>query len=340
MPGVPSPATTSGDVVKIGILGFGVVGQRLCQVLAGDSVSTPVVVTGRPSKDRETLVDLNLDDVELVDISAGWDVLNVEVLVLCSPEQRHIDEARAALAQGCHVVSLADSAASVSELLSLSDFAREVDRTVVIGAAASPGLSTLLAMHGSTLFDTIDEIAIAVTGTAGTACIERRSRANRAEMQEWRDGMWVDCGPRSAPELVFFPDPVGSVECARGDLSEALLLRRTLPEVDIFSVKVAKEPVGAVPRGFLKRRRQIEVEPGAQRVSVSGWIDGVNETVVYGAVTSTRDVSADLAQLAAWAVLADHRPGAFGLCELLDAKETLRNLADRGHRIVVYEGED
>ncbi|NLA37765.1 MAG: hypothetical protein GX868_19045 [Actinobacteria bacterium] len=321
-------------------MGFGVVGQRLCQLLAADSVSTPVVVTGRPAKERDTLVELNLDDVDVVDISGGWDTLAVEVLVLSSPEHRHVDEARAALAQGCHVVSLADSASSVSELLSLAEFAREIDRAVIVGAAASPGLSTLLAMHGAALFETIEEIAIAVTGTAGTACIERRSRANRTEMQEWRDGMWVDCGPRSAPELVFFPDPVGSVECARGDLSEALLLRRTLPTVDIFSVKVAKEPISAVPRGFLKRRRNIELEPGAQRVSVSGWVDGASETVVYGAVASTRDLSADLAQLAAWAVLADHRVGAFGICEVLDAKETLRTLAERGHQILVYEGED
>ena len=181
------------------------IGQRLCQLLAGDSVSSPVVVTGRPSKDRDALSELNLDGVRMIDISGGWDDVDIDLVVLCSPEHRHVDEARAALARGCHVVSLADSAASVSELLSLSEFAREVDRTVVAGAAASPGLSTLLAMHGSTLFERIDEVAIAVTGTAGPACIERRSRANRTEMQEWRDGEWVDCGPRSAPELVFYP---------------------------------------------------------------------------------------------------------------------------------------
>lgn len=327
--------------MRIGVLGLGVVGQQLIALLANDSVSTPVVVSGRVSRDRETLANLMLGQVPVLDVSDGWDRVDVDVIVLCSPDDRHVDEARAALAGGCHVVSLGDSGKTVTELLSLHDFAREVDRTVVVGASASPGAATMLAVHAAALFESVDEIDIAITGTAGPACIDRRAKANRTDSEEWRDGEWVECGPRSGPEIVFFPDPVGIIECARGDLSEAILLRRLAPEVDNISVKVAKEPLNQVPRSVRRgRKKQIEVEPGAQRVTVSGLVDGITSTVVYGLVASTRDITADLAQLSAWAVLADHRPGAFAVAEVLEPRETLRTLADRGSKVLVYEDAD
>ncbi|HPB44354.1 MAG: hypothetical protein M9952_01055 [Microthrixaceae bacterium] len=328
--------------MRIGVLGLGVVGQRLIELLDDDSVSTPVVVTGRVHKDREALRRIHRDHVELVEFRIEADAtFDVDVVVLASPDEHHATAASAALAGGAHVVSLADSAATVTELLSLNEFAREVGRSVVVGAAASPGVSTLLAIHAGTLFSRIDQVDIAVTGTAGPTCIDRRARANRTETQEWRDAMWVDCGARSAPELVFFPDPVGSIECARGDLSESLVLRRVMPNVDLLSIKVAKEPVSPVQRaGRRSRRPEREIEPGAQRIMVSGEIDGVPETVVYGLVASTRDISADLAQLCAWAALSEQRSGAMTVGELVDAPSTLRMLADRGSQMLVYEDLD
>ena len=111
--------------MRIGVLGLGVVGQRLIELLDDDSVSTPVVVTGRVHKDREALRRIHRDHVELVEFRIEADAtFDVDVVVLASPDEHHATAASAALAGGAHVVSLADSAATVTELLSLNEFAR------------------------------------------------------------------------------------------------------------------------------------------------------------------------------------------------------------------------
>ena len=108
------------------------------------------------------------------------------------------------------------------------------------------------------------EVSIAVAGSAGPACHERRAKASRTDTQEWRDDGWVECAARSAPELVWFPDPLGAVDCARGDLSEAVLLRRLLPEVPQIAVKMGRPTAHPIPQ----RVRRLGRRPAPQALSL------------------------------------------------------------------------
>ncbi|MGA0802850.1 MAG: hypothetical protein ACO3Q0_09440, partial [Ilumatobacteraceae bacterium] len=59
-------------------------------------------------------------------------------------------------------------------------------RSLVVGAAMSPGLSGLLARHLASRFDVVDEIHIAIHGTAGPACAREYHRALSGLSPAWR----------------------------------------------------------------------------------------------------------------------------------------------------------
>ena len=76
-------------------------------------------------------------------------------------------------------------------LLGLDGLARRADRTVVVGAGFAPGLSCLLALHASTLFQRVDEVHVAKAGTGGPACARQHHWALAQPALDWRDGAWV-----------------------------------------------------------------------------------------------------------------------------------------------------
>lgn len=338
--------------MRVGLIGTGVVGRRAArELVARAEVERLVILTGT-SKERARLSDSLGPKVEAspaqdLDVEA-LSATGLDAVVLCTPDDVQPDGVRLALEAGCHVVSLADSVESIDAILGVDDYARDVGRAVVLGATLSPGWSTLLARHAAALFDEIDEISIAVTGTAGPACHDRRVRASRADTQEWRDGEWVECSGRSSPELVWFPDPLAAVECARGDLSEALLLRRVLPDVAQLVVKMGRPPARPIPDRVRRFRRSPAVqESGAVRVAVSGRADGQPATVVYGLLAAPAAATAVLAAIAATALdpapaaeSAAPEPGVHGVAEVLDPVASLATATERGVRAFVYEGID
>lgn len=330
--------------MRVGVIGTGLVGRRAARELVGlAEVETVVLLTGA-TKERGRLRE-SLGPKAEVGTSEGVDAdglaaASVDVVVVCGPDDEQPDLSRLALGAGCHVVTLADSIESIDTLFGLDDYAREVGRSVVVGANMSPGWSTVLAWHASALFDEIDEVSIAVTGSAGPACHERRSRASRTDTQEWRDGEWVECAARSAPELVWFPDPLGAVDCARGELSEAILLRRMLPDVPQIVVKMGRPSSHPLPQRVRRLRRSTAPqEAGGVRVAMSGRSEGQPSTVVYGLLSPPAASTAVLAAFAARAT-ATAAPGVRGVAEILDPVTTLRAAADRGVRGLVYDGID
>ena len=330
--------------MRVGVIGTGLVGRRAARELVGlPEVGSVVLLTGT-TKERARLAEslgskAAAGPSETVDADS-LTASEVDTVVLCGLDEDQPDLARLALGVGCHVVSVADSVETVDTLFGMDDFAREVDRSVVVGANMSPGWSTVLAWHASTLLDEIDEVSIAVTGSAGPACHERRAKASRTDTQEWRDYEWVECAARSAPELVWFPDPLGAVDCARGDLSEAVLLRRLLPEVPQIAVKMGRPTAHPIPRRVRRLgRRPAPQEAGGVRVAVSGRTVGQSSTVVYGLLSPPAASTAVLAALATRAVHSAPA-GVRGVAEVLDPVETLRAAAERGVRGLVYEGID
>jgi hypothetical protein len=134
---------------NIGIIGSGLVGSRVIQHLT--SYSHPLVTTNH----------FNVNDVN------GCDVV---VLAHGTP---HAALAAVLLGQGCHVVSCCDDLEDTMTMLDLVPRAQSMGRSLVVGAACSPGMTGLLVNHVSRAFDAMDEVHVAVHGTIRTLLVRQ-----------------------------------------------------------------------------------------------------------------------------------------------------------------------
>jgi saccharopine dehydrogenase-like NADP-dependent oxidoreductase len=329
------------------ILGTGAVGSRAARQL----VSTEGL-------DRLTIVN---DDVEragaLAEALASADRVAVavsprgtvpsgvldeaDVLLLATP-YGHRALAEAALEHGVHVVSASDSVGDVQALLGLDAEARERALAVVVGASFSPGLTCVLARHGATAFDSVEELHVASLGTGGPACARSHHRALSGDSIDWYDGGWRRRAGGSGRELCWFPDPVGGADCYRASAPHALLLVPAFPGVRRVTVRIAASRRDRLTAWLpMLRPPHPEGVLGATRVEVRGRRGPARDTVVYGAIDRPALAAAAVAAVAAaWA--ADGRlarSGAAGLAELVDEPVPfLRELARRGIRAAVFEG--
>lgn len=329
-----SRVTISGEGMRVGIVGTGTVGLRLARELVDDpTVETVALLSG--SGTRQAQIHDALGDKVLL---GGDDIeqSGVDAVVLCTPDHAQYELAASIVRQGRHVVALADSVASVRALLSLDGLARAGECSVVVGSGMSPGLSSLLAVHASTLYDSIEEIAIGVTGVAGSSCSERMAQAQREDAVEWV-GEWVTQEAKSGSDLLWFPDPVGAMDCVRGDLSEPVMLHRQLPDAAQISVRVGRT---AIRRSWPWRRDSKVEELGGVRVEVRGLTNDGPSTTVYGLVDRPSVASAALSALCVRTVVATGARGAGGVTEFLEPVATLSMLAARGVKTAVYEGVD
>lgn len=137
------------------------------------------------------------------------------------------------VARGLHVVTVGDSLDDTRDLLDLDPG----DVTVVVGAALSPGLSGLVARHLAGQLELVDEIHVAVHGTAGPACARSHHRSLSGMSIGWHDGEWVDYVGGSGRELCWFPEPIGAKDCYRARLASPVLLHRTFPNVERISAR-------------------------------------------------------------------------------------------------------
>ena len=87
-------------------------------------------------------------DVEVV---APGPLPKADLTLLSLPTGGHADLAEEALGHGSHVISISESPKDVEELLALEAMAVKEDRSVIVGAAFSPGLSCLLARHAASI---------------------------------------------------------------------------------------------------------------------------------------------------------------------------------------------
>ncbi|MFM7490310.1 MAG: hypothetical protein ACKO36_08235 [Actinomycetota bacterium] len=145
------------------VVGLGAVGSRVAHQLTSSGV--PVVVhdpfvlgdiDGAPDAQRVFAID---------DLSSD----RVAAAVLCGPAP-HGAIARDLINRGVNVISTTDDPDDVHAMLSFEDECRRLNRSLVVGAAASPGMSGLLAVELSRRVDNVDEIHVAFHGTGGPAC--------------------------------------------------------------------------------------------------------------------------------------------------------------------------
>jgi hypothetical protein len=159
-----------------------------------------------------------------------------DVAVLAHPVE-HAPLARGFGLRGASVVTVGDDYDDAVALLDLADDFTESGATLVVGAAMSPGLSGLLTRHLADQLATLDEIHVAIHGTAGPACARTYHRSLSRRSHGWHDDAWIDYLGGSGRELCWFPEPVGAKDCYRADFADPLLLHTAFPHAHRISAR-------------------------------------------------------------------------------------------------------
>jgi saccharopine dehydrogenase-like NADP-dependent oxidoreductase len=323
---------------RVLVCGAGAVGARAARHLLADDGVESILVADSNRKRRMAVVASLGPRAAPVDEP---DPRRADLVVVATPAGRQVDIARRAVAAGVHVVSTADSVASVQHLLDLDAEARERDVVVAVGAGFSPGLSCLLACHAGAELEAVDEIHVSKHGTGGPACARQHHAALRGAGLDWRDHAWRRRPPGSGRELSFFPDPIGGADCYRASLPDGLLLVPAFPGVARVTARLAATRRDRFTASLpMLRPPHAEGRIGGLRVEVRGRRGIATDTVVLGAVDRPAVAAGTVAGLTArW--IAGGRVtarGAAGLASLVEPLPFLRELARTGVRAAVFEG--
>jgi saccharopine dehydrogenase-like NADP-dependent oxidoreductase len=324
--------------VRILVCGAGAVGARAARHLVADADTEAVLVDDSDARRRGAVVNslgAKASAVEAPDPSAA------DLVLLASPAPRHVQVARRAVAAGRHVVSVADSLATVEDLLDLHAEAHERGVTVAVGAGFGPGLSCVLARHAAGDLDVVDEIHVARHGTGGPACARQHHTALRGVGLDWRDHAWRRRPPGSGRELCFFPDPISGADCYRAALPDALLLVPAFPGVSRVTARLAATRRDRFTAGLpMLRPPHAEGRIGGLRVEVRGRRGQTRDTVVLGAVDRPAVAAGTVAAVTARWVASGRAlsTGAVGLASLVEPLPFLHELARAGVRAAVFEG--
>jgi hypothetical protein len=225
----------------------------------------------------------------------------------------------------------------VGALLELDDAALSLDVTIVVGAAASPGLSTALAAVQVDRLDVADEIHVALCGTGGPACARQHHRALASAGLDWRDGEWVARVGGTGRELCWFPDPIGARDCYRAGLAEPVLLQRLFPRVTRATARLAASRRDRLTAGLpMLRPPHPEGLDGAIRVEVRGSVATGREASVMGAIAPPAVAAASVAAtMAALGHAGGLSPGVVVAGDVASAGLIVRDAISR--RVVVAE---
>jgi hypothetical protein len=265
---------------------------------------------------------------------------DVDVVVLAHPSPE--DRARQALQAGAHVVVAGGLLKTARDLVALDAEARERERSVVIGAAMSPGLSCLLVREAARRLSSVTSIEVAAAGAGGPACSSDRRRALASAGVRW-DGAWHYERGGTGRRLSAFPDPVGSKDCFAAGTAEAFLVATAFPSARVTSAVAAtalERVTSALPR--IHRAGAADGGLGAVRVEVHGQLpNGSATALVLGAIDRPALAGGAVAAVAArWASGGRFcRSGAGGLAALVDDPQAfLRELSALGVRAAEFSG--
>ncbi|NCY15599.1 MAG: hypothetical protein EBX39_02315 [Actinobacteria bacterium] len=326
-------------MARVAIIGVGAVGARLARQLV--STDADEVVLRDEDRARAEMVAQSLGERSRVDTSSMTAPLDVDAVVLAGRPRVHAAQAEALLAGGAPIVSVSDDLTDVRGLLALDRRARALGTTVVVGAGFAPGLTCVLAAHGSRLFDRVEEIHVAKSGTGGPACARQHHRALGRAAVDWREGAWETRPGGSGRELCWFPEPIGAQDCYRAELPDALLLVPAFEQLRRVTSRMA-----GTRRDRLTARLPMlwpthpEGGPGAVRVELRGLRGDARDTVVFGAMDRPAVAAGAVAAVTARFAIdnALRRTGAGGLAELVEPLPFLQELARRGVRVATFDG--
>jgi hypothetical protein len=204
-------------MASIALVGRGIVGSRIARRL-------PSVIAG----------------AGVVDVDPRRPVIPADIQVaLFAQAGPHAPLAERFLGAGISVISMAADLDDVRALCDLDDHADRNGATMVAGAGMSPGLTGLMARLLASQLASLDEIHVAVHGTAGPACAREQHRALRGRSVGLRDGEWIQPPAGSGRELCYFPEPVGPYDCYRAEFATPILMHRVFPAATRISERVS-----------------------------------------------------------------------------------------------------
>jgi hypothetical protein len=313
-----SDATTG-----VALIGHGVVGRRIANWLASA---------------RRAVVQI---DTRQVDVASSSRLDDVSVAVLAHPGPHHPDTI-ALLDRGISVISVGDRLADVEAMMWESERAERSGAALVLGAGMSPGLVGLIARHLTGQLAVVDEIHVAIHGTAGPACARQHHRALAGQASAFDDGAFVSARAGTGRELAWFPEPVGAYDCYRAEVPAPIVLHRSFPDVSRITARMS-----ANRRDRFTSRLPMLTPPhreggvGAVRVEVRGADDtGARVTLIAGIAEMVGTASAATALGYLDAHLNGGIPAGLVLPgdDGLDTTALLRAIERRGVRLQEFTG--
>ncbi|MDO8363911.1 MAG: hypothetical protein Q7V88_13510 [Actinomycetota bacterium] len=267
----------------VGLAGCGVTGSRVLHHLAAHQVRV-AVYDPSPALARNTRV---------VRLESAADLMACDLVVLCGPAP-HAPLTEMLVADATPVVSVGDDLDDMQALLALQPLAERHGVAAVVGAGMAPGLSGLLARYLAAQLHTLDELHVAVHGTAGPQCARQHHAALGDAALGWHDGEWIQPPGGSGRDLVWFPEPIGAHDCYRAALPDPLLLQRGFPTAQRISARVS-----ATRRDRLTARLPMLTPPhaagdlGSVRVEARGaGPHGERVSVIAGVAGPTAELAA------------------------------------------------
>lgn len=317
--------------MRCAVVGAGVTGARVVRQL---SLAAEVERVGVVSRRGQRVADLTEALGPKVG-PLGADEIP-EVVVLAGPVGAHAEEALRWIGRGTSVVSMSPDPDDVAALCALDETAARAGRFVAAGVAFAPGLSSLLAGWTAAALDRVDEVHVALTGTAGPACERWAADALTGEMREWRDSSWTTRSAGGGGELVWFPDPIGARDVRFAASGEAALLVAAFPGLQRVTYRISDPRSGFATR-LLRWRQGVVEEPGAIRVEVRGQQGSSTEVVVLGMLDRPSTAAAATAAVVAIRSHAARCRGAGGVLRLVDPSAALVDLAARGVKAALLD---
>jgi len=349
-------------VTAILLVGVGAVGRRAARQLAETDGVERILIADRAAGSAAEAAEAMGKQAEVVDWSPDRP-LPAGVTAVASAVGGAAERAvfERAVEAGVPAAGCGDDASTVRSLLDLDDAAREAGVTLAAGCGLAPGLADVLARHAAGAVEIIDEIHVARAGAAGPACRHALERSRHGAALEWRDGTWTRPRVGSGRRLIWFPAPVGGLDCHRAASGQAPLLLDAFPRLSRASMRVASPApaggtplpglgalarlpgLGAVVGGNTGRKRDPDGEWGAVWVEVRGRRGRSEEILVYGAVDRIAFAAGTvLAVTVLWLGGLGTGPietaGVHGLGALVDPVPFLAELARRGLTAAAFEG--
>ncbi len=325
------------------LVGAGAVGRRAARTLVETDGVERLLVVDKDASRATQVAEVLGEEAEAV-VWSPADPLPPGVTAVAVAADASVERAvvERALERRVPVACSSDDPDGVRSLLDLDDTAREAGLAVAAACGLVPGLSDVLARHAAAALESVTEVHVARAGWAGPACAGMLQRAHRGVALEWRDGTWVRERAGSGRQMVWFPQPVGGLDCRRTASAQAQLLVDAMPRLARATMRAAPGPTEGNRR---RTRHQPDSEGhwGAAWVEVRGRRGRAEEVLVYGVVDRMAFAAGTvLAVAAGWLAGLGESPvtqtGVHGLGALLEPVPFLAELAARGVKAAAFEG--